>query len=222
MRRSISFFGGESRLIEEQRRRKEKKTVMLLVWVVIVFILAWLPLNSLSVLLDLDLYKTIFRYNEHFECLWSTYTFGTTLELDTEEILYMFSNIIMHRKQIGCWYVCMCVSSVSYPEGDDSLFRAWFCLCHITSLLSALANPILYGYFNEVCVNLKDSAWCNDSISRGSDENFVSWLIKDVVEYQNQQLVKNLVLVIFTNVLLLEMSEMSKSCDMCLITIILV
>ena len=66
MRRSISFFGGESRLIEEQRRRKEKKTVMLLVWVVIVFILAWLPLNSLSVLLDLNLYKTIFRYFEMF------------------------------------------------------------------------------------------------------------------------------------------------------------
>ena len=61
MRRSISFFGGESRLIAEQRRRKEKKTVMLLVWVVIIFILAWLPLNTLSVLLDLDLYKTIFR-----------------------------------------------------------------------------------------------------------------------------------------------------------------
>ena len=51
----------------------------------------------------------------------------------------------------------MCVSSVSYPEGDDSLFRASFCLCHITSLLSALANPILYGYFNEVGVYLKDS-----------------------------------------------------------------
>ena len=50
----------------------------------------------------------------------------------------------------------MCVSSVSYPEGDDSLFRASFCLCHITSLLSALANPILYGYFNEVSV-FKDS-----------------------------------------------------------------
>ena len=69
MRRSISFFGGESRLIEEQRRRKEKKTVMLLVWVVIVFILAWLPLNSLSVLLDLNLYKTIFRYFENVQCL---------------------------------------------------------------------------------------------------------------------------------------------------------
>lgn len=77
MRRSISFFGGESRLIEEQRRRKEKKTVMLLVWVVIVFILAWLPLNSLSVLLDLDLYKTIFRYKENLNvCEVSRYKKG--------------------------------------------------------------------------------------------------------------------------------------------------
>lgn len=72
-------------------------------------------------------------------------------------------------------YVCMYIfSSVSYPEGDDSLFRAWFCLCHITSLLSALANPILYGYFNEVGDNLKDLALCNHSISRGSDGNFGS------------------------------------------------
>ena len=158
MRRSISFFGGESRLIEEQRRRKEKKTVMLLVWVVIVFILAWLPLNSLSVLLDLDLYKTIFRYIEN--CLWNTDSRNTETWYRTD-ILYVFQNypiIII----IGYWYVCMYVfSSVSYPEGDDSLFRAWFCLCHITSLLSALANPILYGYFNEVSVNLKKLALCN-------------------------------------------------------------
>ena len=41
-------------------------------------------------------------------------------------------------------------SSPLYPGGDDALFRAWFCACHLLSLLSALANPILYGYYNEV------------------------------------------------------------------------
>ena len=45
---------------------------------------------------------------------------------------------------------CLMTSSASYPDGDDTLFRAWFCVCHVISLLSALANPILYGYFNEV------------------------------------------------------------------------
>ena len=34
---------------------------MLLVWVVVVFVLAWLPLNSLNVMLDLGLYPTLFR-----------------------------------------------------------------------------------------------------------------------------------------------------------------
>ena len=37
-----------------------------------------------------------------------------------------------------------------YPEGDDTIFRFWFSVCHVTSLLSALVNPILYGYFNKV------------------------------------------------------------------------
>ena len=45
---------------------------------------------------------------------------------------------------------CLMTSSASYPDGDDTLFRAWFCVCHVICLLSALANPILYGYFNEV------------------------------------------------------------------------
>ena len=62
MRRSTSFFRGESRLIAEKRRRKEQRTVVLLVWVVLVFILAWLPLNTLNIMLDLDLYKSIFRF----------------------------------------------------------------------------------------------------------------------------------------------------------------
>ena len=195
MRRSISFFGGESRLIEEQRRRKEKKTVMLLVWVVIVFILAWLPLNSLSVLLDLNLYKTIFRYFEMFNVC---------------EVHIKVNTGTWKTNWIMLW---LCVSSAVYPNGDDSLFRACFCLCHITSLLSALANPILYGYFNEVCVNLKYSGCCKALILRGSDGNFVSWSTKDVVEYRNKKLVKDLV--ILMNVSHLEMSEMPKSCDMC-------
>ena len=42
-------------------RRQEARTVVLLVWVVVVFVLAWLPLNSLNVMLDLGLYPTLFR-----------------------------------------------------------------------------------------------------------------------------------------------------------------
>ena len=40
-------------------------------------------------------------------------------------------------------------STEEYTEGDDSLFRISFCSLHIISLLSALANPILYGYYNK-------------------------------------------------------------------------
>ena len=41
-------------------------------------------------------------------------------------------------------------STEEYTEGDDGLFRISFCCLHIISLLSALANPILYGYYNKV------------------------------------------------------------------------
>ena len=40
---------------------QEARTVVLLVWVVVVFVLAWLPLNTLNVMLDLGLYPTLFR-----------------------------------------------------------------------------------------------------------------------------------------------------------------
>ena len=40
-------------------------------------------------------------------------------------------------------------STEEYTEGDDGLFRISFCCLHIISLLSALANPILYGYYNK-------------------------------------------------------------------------
>ena len=40
---------------------QEARTVTLLVWVVVVFVLAWLPLNTLNVLLDLGFYPTLFR-----------------------------------------------------------------------------------------------------------------------------------------------------------------
>ena len=40
---------------------QEARTVSLLVWVVVVFVLAWLPLNTLNVLLDLGFYPTLFR-----------------------------------------------------------------------------------------------------------------------------------------------------------------
>jgi hypothetical protein len=41
-------------------------------------------------------------------------------------------------------------STSEYPEGDDSLFRSWFSICHLVGMMSALANPILYGYYNQV------------------------------------------------------------------------
>ena len=185
MRRSISFFGGESRLIEEQRRRKEKKTVMLLVWVVIVFILAWLPLNSLSVLLDLNLYKTIFRYFENVECLWSTDIRNTGTWYRTD-IFICFPILLCIKNKLD--NVCMCVSSAAYPDGDDTLFRAWFCLCHITSLLSALANPILYGYFNEVCVNLKDSGMLQRLDFKGFRREFCQLINKRCCRISKQEI----------------------------------
>ena len=40
---------------------QEARTVSLLVWVVVVFVLAWLPLNTLNVLLDLGFYPNLFR-----------------------------------------------------------------------------------------------------------------------------------------------------------------
>ena len=40
---------------------QEARTVSLLVWVVVVFVLAWLPLNILNVLLDLGFYPNLFR-----------------------------------------------------------------------------------------------------------------------------------------------------------------
>ena len=59
--RSISINGGETRLIHNQKKRKEQKTVLLLVWSIVIFVLAWLPLNILNVLMDLGLYSTLFR-----------------------------------------------------------------------------------------------------------------------------------------------------------------
>ena len=40
---------------------QEARTVVLLVWVVVVFVLAWLPLNTLNVMLEFGLYPTLFR-----------------------------------------------------------------------------------------------------------------------------------------------------------------
>ena len=41
-------------------------------------------------------------------------------------------------------------STPSYPKGDDILFRGWFSICHLVGMISALANPVLYGYYNSV------------------------------------------------------------------------
>ena len=43
------------------KNHRAQKTTYLLVTVVMVFMCAWFPLNFLNVLLDLGLYKTLFR-----------------------------------------------------------------------------------------------------------------------------------------------------------------
>ena len=43
------------------KNHRAQKTTYLLVTVVVVFMCAWFPLNFLNVLLDLGLYKSIFR-----------------------------------------------------------------------------------------------------------------------------------------------------------------
>ena len=45
-------------------------------------------------------------------------------------------------------------STSSYPDGDVSIFNFCFSVCHLVGMLSALANPVLYGYFNQVCCQL--------------------------------------------------------------------
>ena len=121
------------------------------------------------------------------------------------------------KEIFGKPYIFVCVSSAAYPEGDDNLFRAWFCVCHIISLLSALATPILYGYFNEVnnqniggVINLSHSFTI---MYRGSGASFVSWLTKDVVECQKQKLIRILVNLWEIQEKQMELCEMWKSCD---------
>ena len=41
-------------------------------------------------------------------------------------------------------------STESHPEGEDSLFRIVFSVCHLVGMSSALVNPIIYGFFNQV------------------------------------------------------------------------
>ena len=41
-------------------------------------------------------------------------------------------------------------STATHPEGDDSLFRIVFSICHLVGMSSALVNPIIYGFFNQV------------------------------------------------------------------------
>ena len=47
-------------------------------------------------------------------------------------------------------YLVSISSTSALPEGDDSLFRSWFSICHLVGMLSALVNPVLYGYYNQV------------------------------------------------------------------------
>ena len=48
-------------LAANKKSHRAQKTTYLLVTVVVVFMCAWFPLNFLNVLLDLGLYKTLFR-----------------------------------------------------------------------------------------------------------------------------------------------------------------
>ena len=59
-------------------------------------------------------------------------------------------------------WVTPCFSTEQFPSGDDALFRVWFSVCHLVGMSSALANPIIYGYFNQVLtqnVELEATVW---------------------------------------------------------------
>ena len=67
--------------------------------------------------------------------------------------------------------------TVSYPEGDDSLFRSWFSICHLVGMLSALSNPVLYGYYNKVqsSNNSMNEYWILEWIKRSLISNKGVW-----------------------------------------------
>ena len=116
------------------RRKRGHKTTYLLVSVVVVFMCSWFPLNMLNVLLDLGLYKKLFRF-----------------ELSFPPKNCHRTNAIISWWQFIIKLFLHCYPSTSgFPDGDDSLFRSWFSICHLVGMMSALANPILYGYYNQV------------------------------------------------------------------------
>ena len=78
---------------------------------------------------------------------------------------FFFGNLLFQHKLLGYSQILFLAldvfafsniipssSTSSSPGGDDSLFRVWFSVCHLVGMLSALANPVLYGYYNQVCV----------------------------------------------------------------------
>ena len=69
------------------------------------------------------------------------------------------------------------------PDGDDSLFRSCFSACHLVGMLSALANPILYGYFNQV--QYEKAVWKDAGLSVVQDTKEYLWALQPLKRSQH-------------------------------------